>query len=74
MSVRSDVKQLADRLLPSNGKCPGDPAVQFAGFIAENEPEPQPPRCRLCGTAHWPPDLPIWYCVVGRSMPREDGL
>jgi hypothetical protein len=69
MSVRSDVKQLAGKLLPANGRCPGDGSAMFGGFIAENEAEPQPPRCRMCGQAHWPPDPRIWFAVVGRSQP-----
>jgi hypothetical protein len=73
MSVRSDIRQMAERLLPANGKCPGDPSVKFAGFLAEGEPEPQPPLCGLCKTRHWPPRPPIWFVVVGHSSPREDG-
>jgi hypothetical protein len=69
MSVRSDVRQMVEKLLPRNGQCPGDPAAMFGGFIAEGQPEPAPPRCRSCGAAHWPPDPAIWYCVVGRSVP-----
>jgi hypothetical protein len=71
MSVRSDVQRMAEKLLPRNGRCPGDPSVLFAGFIAEGEPEPQPPQCRLCGVNHWPPDPRIWVCIVGRSVPWE---
>jgi hypothetical protein len=60
---------MVEKLLPPNGKCPGDPSVLFGGFIPEGQPEPAPPRCRLCGKEHWPPSLPVWYCVVGRSEP-----
>jgi hypothetical protein len=60
---------MAERLLPANCRCPGDPATLFAGFIVEGQPEPEMPLCRVCKKRHWPPSLPVWYCVVGRSVP-----
>jgi hypothetical protein len=74
MSVKSDIRRMAETLLPRDGQCQGDPQVKFAGFIREGDPEPEPPFCRLCKTRHWPRDLPIWFCVVGRSRPWNDNL
>jgi hypothetical protein len=58
MSVRSDVRQIAERLLP-DGQCPGQYENYPDGgvwYIREGQPEPEMPTCLLCGERHMKPE------------------
>jgi hypothetical protein len=72
MSVRSDVRQIAERLLPTNGQCLGVPVLMKV--IREGDPIPEPPLCPLCDKCHWPaPEVQrICIVVIGKSLPRAD--
>jgi hypothetical protein len=59
MSVRSDVRQIAERLLP-DGQCPGQYEQGYpeggVWYIREGQPEPEIPLCSRCGERHMKPE------------------